>query len=221
MVEAAHNGMYATAVVGAILLAVAAYSLLTGGERSGEPKADVDSKKGLKGQQFADSREGLVLSDASGAGSGDRVPLRAYAQGRDTVIEYSDGTVEIRSGGTVSWRNNNPGNLRNYSFSQRHGSIGQAHKFAVFPNEDTGQRAMLGLLKSPQYKSRTLAEAITNWHNPRVPNLEYVANVSKLIGIAPTTPLWTLSHSQFESLAAAIRRMEGWRVGRVTYAYAP
>lgn len=94
-----------------------------------------------------------MLSDASGAGTGDRVPLRAYAQGRDTVIEYSDGTVEIRSGGTVSWRNNNPGNLRNYSFSQRHGSIGQAHKFAVFPNEDTGQRAMLALLKSPQYKS--------------------------------------------------------------------
>jgi len=162
-----------------------------------------------------------VLSDASGAGSGDRVPLRAYSQGRDTVIEYSDGTVEIRSGGTVSWRNNNPGNLRNYSFSQRHGSIGEAHQFAVFPNEDTGQRAILELLKTPKYESRTLAEAITNWDNPQVPNFEYVANVSKLIGIAPTTPLWTLSDSQFESLAAAIRRMEGWRVGRVTYAYAP
>ena len=65
MVEAGRNGMYATAVVGAILLAVAAYSLLSGGEQSGEPKA----KKGLAGQQFADSREGLVLSDASGPGA--------------------------------------------------------------------------------------------------------------------------------------------------------
>jgi hypothetical protein len=61
VVEAGRNGMYATAVVGAVLLAVAAYSLFSGGE----PKAGKESKKGLAGQQFADSREGLVLSDAS------------------------------------------------------------------------------------------------------------------------------------------------------------
>lgn len=79
--EAGRNGMYATAVVGAILLAVAAYSLLSGGEQSGEPKAGKDSKKGLEGQQFADSREGLVLSDASYGDDRD-VSLREFLKVR-------------------------------------------------------------------------------------------------------------------------------------------
>jgi hypothetical protein len=62
VVEAGRNGMYATAVVGAILLAVAAYSLLTGGD----PKAGKDSRKGLEGQQFANNQKGVVLNDAGG-----------------------------------------------------------------------------------------------------------------------------------------------------------
>ncbi|GIW45613.1 MAG: hypothetical protein KatS3mg077_2895 [Candidatus Binatia bacterium] len=58
-VEAARNGMYASAAVGALLLAAGAYRLLSGSKTSTAKAGSV------AGQQFADSREGVVLNDAS------------------------------------------------------------------------------------------------------------------------------------------------------------
>lgn len=33
-------------------------------------------------------------------------------EGKTCVYQMDDGSVETREGGTVSWRNNNPGNLK-------------------------------------------------------------------------------------------------------------
>lgn len=33
-------------------------------------------------------------------------------EGKTRVYQMDDGSVETREGGTVSWRNNNPGNLK-------------------------------------------------------------------------------------------------------------
>ncbi len=56
--------------------------------------------------------------------------VRAYeAPHRTTVIECADKTEEVRQGGTIAWRNNNPGNLR--SAETQVGTVGG---FAVFNN---------------------------------------------------------------------------------------
>jgi hypothetical protein len=144
------------------------------------------------------------------------VPVSVRAQGTDTVIQYSDGTVEVRSGGTLTWRNNNPGNLRNYPFSQRHGSLGAAHGFAVFPDETAGRGALSDLLNTQTYQSRTLNETVASFAaDASVPRYQQL--VSRWTGIAGTTRLDALTTSQLGSVVSGIQRMEGWQAGRVTY----
>ena len=44
------------------------------------------------------------------------LPIKAKDIGNLTrEYEYADGTKEYWSGGTWSWRNNNPGNIRDYN----------------------------------------------------------------------------------------------------------
>lgn len=160
--------------------------------------------------------EDLYGASIAPAGSDGAAPVRARQEGDRVVIQYSDGTVEVRSGGTVSWRNNNPGNLRNYPFSQRRGSIGAGFGFAVFPNEETGQSALFDLLNTRTYQSLTLNDAIKRFARDASVS-RYQALVCRWTGIRGTTRLDALAISELRSIAAAIQRMEGWRAGTVTY----
>ncbi|GIW45622.1 MAG: hypothetical protein KatS3mg077_2904 [Candidatus Binatia bacterium] len=72
-VDAGRNGMYASAAVGALLLAAGAHRLVSG-NKAGTAKAG-----SVAGQQFADSREGVVLNDASGGVDAVAADTRAQA----------------------------------------------------------------------------------------------------------------------------------------------
>lgn len=150
-------------------------------------------------------------------GSVVRKPLSAHADGLMVIIRYSDQSEERRSGGTRAWRNNNPGNLRNSAFSQRHGSIGEAGGFAVFPDEKTGTAALKSLLKGPTYQNLKLFPAIERYAPSSENNTEnYKKFVEKITGIDGDTLISTLSDAQINSVVRAIRRIEGWQAGTVT-----
>ncbi len=55
------------------------------------------------------------------------------------TVSYIDaaGREEIREGGSRSWRNCNPGNIRKGDFSINCGAIGDDGSFAIFPDEET------------------------------------------------------------------------------------
>ena len=56
------------------------------------------------------------------------------AKGR--FVRYTDVTGQwaVKNGGSRSWRNNNPGNLRYGTFAQNHGAIGRDRGgMAIFP----------------------------------------------------------------------------------------
>ncbi|WP_245306913.1 MULTISPECIES: hypothetical protein [unclassified Rhizobium] len=63
----------------------------------------------------------------------------------------ADGRDEIREGGSRSWRNCNPGNIRKGDFSINCGAIGDDGSFAIFPDEDTGKAAVIALLQTTSY----------------------------------------------------------------------
>ena len=91
----------------------------------------------------------------------------ARLNGPDEVeIDRDDATVEIRRGGTKSWRYNNPTNLR-YDFEEiarQNGAIATDKKgFAIFPSEEVGKRAALANLRGPKYRNVTLDKAVENW----------------------------------------------------------
>lgn len=133
-------------------------------------------------------------------------------------VGYSDGSQDIRSGGSKAWRNNNPGNIDYGDFAIAHGAIGANGDFAIFPDEATGRAAEIALLKSASYQSQSLAGAIGRWAPPSSNDTDaYITAVSTSIGLPKDTPMNSLNQTQLESLASAIQTHEGWTAGIVSH----
>ena len=145
------------------------------------------------------------------------IPVAAKEQGNNVIIEFSDGSVEIRSGGTRAWRNNNPGNIMNSEFTDRRGSIGEAGGFAVFPSEAIGHEALVDLLSTDTYQSLSINEAIHKYAPPIENNtVTYQNLIRDFTGLDGSTSMKSLNTQQLNDVINAIRRVEGWEVGTVT-----
>ena len=145
------------------------------------------------------------------------IAINAVAHRYDVVYTRADGNQFRRSGGTRAWRNNNPGCLRYSEFTAANGAIGTAGGFAVFPDEQTGMRAICALLKSDGYRNLTISQAIFKYAPPHENNTEnYKATLRRLTGLQITTKLRDLTDEQISRVAAAIKIIEGWRIGKET-----
>jgi YD repeat-containing protein len=130
------------------------------------------------------------------------------------ILDYSDGTREVRSGGSRSWRNNNPGNIRPAGLQ---GEIGKAGGFAVFGRDSVGQSAIVELLSRHAYQALTIGGAIARWAPPSENDTAaYQSTVQNLTGMDSETQMSTLSQGQIQSVANAIRSVEGSTAGTVT-----
>lgn len=141
------------------------------------------------------------------------------SSGADFSVIYEDekGNRDSWSGGTRAWRNNNPGNIRDGEFARRVGAIGAAGGFAVFPDYETGLKALAALLRTETYRRLTLGQAI-NRYAPPVENDTgaYVGAVEKQTGIPRATILSQLSETQITALAKAIEKHEGYNAGTIS-----
>jgi len=122
----------------------------------------------------------------------------------------------IKCGGSVSWRNNNPGNLHFIPESvSMYGAIGpstSARKFAKFPDEATGTAALIKQLKASRYKDLLPAPAILQYA-PKKDDNDPVAYAKFLVakGIDPKKTVG----EQAEQLAPLIKIREGWIEGTI------
>jgi len=142
-------------------------------------------------------------------------PEAARTTGPKTVaIPQDDGSYEIRRGGTLTWRNNNPGALK-YKRDQtarEDGAVGiDDEGFAIFPSYETGKAAALTSLRK---KTGTLDEAIKAWA-PKSENdtPRYQRFIQSQTGLSGDTRLDTLTQPQLELVYNAIKRYEGWKAG--------
>lgn len=77
------------------------------------------------------------------------------------LVERADSQVELRTGGTVEWRLNNPGKFGYGDFSKETGAIGKYSKYAIFPTEAAGKRALeIYLFNTDRYSKLTVDEAM-------------------------------------------------------------
>lgn len=132
-----------------------------------------------------------------------------------TTYVSSDGTKIKRSGGSLSWQNNNPGNIINSSFARKHGAINNDGKWAIFPDEETGLQAMMALLRTDNYNDLTLNSAIHKWSpggDHSVPN-NYVNFVSKNSGVSVNTVLKNVTDNDLYKIVRAMQTFEGWTIG--------
>jgi len=134
------------------------------------------------------------------------------------TVLYTDaeGRDEIREGGSRSWRNCNPGNIRKGDFSENAEAIGDDGSFAIFPDEQTGTAAIIALLKTSKYINLTLRDAVFRYAPPEEnKSEEYAAALSARTGIDLGTPLSTLKADEFRKVARRIQEIEGWIPGLI------
>ena len=126
---------------------------------------------------------------------------------------YSDGRIEVRQGGTLPWRNKNPGALRGAS-----NAIGRANGFAVFASEEDGIESLRTLLHGENYRNLTIKSAIFKYAPPHENDTKrYQANVKKLTGLDLNIKLCDLTEEEMDRVIKTIKRLEGWVPGKLTY----
>lgn len=134
----------------------------------------------------------------------------------DRTVLYIDdqGRSFVRVGGSRSWRNCNPGNIKKGSFAVANGSIGDDGSFAIFPNRASGLRAIETLLRGPSYRDLTVAKGIERYA-PRSENDTdaYIDFVTSRTGLKRNDVLGALPVADLRKLVKAIEMMEGWHAG--------
>ncbi len=78
-----------------------------------------------------------------------------------------------------------------------------------------GEKAIHALLKTNSYNNLSIAEAMARYAPPKENNTElYINQITKATGLDRNTPMNTLSDAQREQFVKAIRKHEGWIVGK-------
>lgn len=139
------------------------------------------------------------------------------------AIEFTadNGDRMLRSGGTLAWLFNNPGNLRPKSKSLYPGQIGTGDtkygKLCIFSSVEAGRAEKRALLRR-KYNPMTLRKAIYTYAPPNDNNDSeaYLSFVKKKTGFSDDVLLQNLSDEQMGSLMAAMEQMEGFNAKKET-----
>ncbi|MGA5771186.1 peptidoglycan-binding protein [Streptomyces pseudogriseolus] len=124
----------------------------------------------------------------------------------------------MRTRGTPSWNNNNPGNIVTSGEAESYGAYqGKCNDiFAIFPNEEQGFSAIRRFLL--RRKEKTILQMMQVYapsghgsNNPEV----YAQKVGQVLGVSMYTPVTQLSEEQVSVFAREIKRIEGWREGQI------
>lgn len=83
---------------------------------------------------------------------------------KSITIEMADGSI-IRRTGNRNWRNNNPGNLEYGKLAKQYGAIGSDGRFAIFPDQESGNKAREALLFE-RYGNTSLTSMIAKYAPP-------------------------------------------------------
>lgn len=138
-----------------------------------------------------------------------------HASTKTVEYESSNGTRLLKTGGSLNWRFNNPGNL--ISVKNQQGKIGigvvynpDKHSFAIFSSIEAGDNAKRSLLKR-KYKDFTIPEMMKKYapgndgNNPEA----YANFIISESGVAQGEKVGDLDDTKFSKVIKAISKMEG------------
>ena len=186
---------------------------------TGAPAFQAGTGTSWGGSTGTGSDGGTGTGTAVGLGGTGPTNGATAATGAGSTVTYTnpDGTTTTLSGGSLAWRNNNPGNLVYNANTAALGAIGQNNGFAVFPDVSTGSAALAGILNTSTYQSLSVDAAIARY----APSFEnntsaYQAFVTNTLGVSGSTTLSSLSQAQMQSLQGAIQTTEGYTAGTVS-----
>lgn len=146
--------------------------------------------------------------------------IKAESGMRHSVIYTDDSGQYFRySGGTWTWRNNNPGNVRPGEISRKNGQIGVVFTFAVFPDKESGHMALLDVLKIT-YGNSSIDQMMEHYAPPHENNtIRYAKYLHKFTGVDDDRPNNAFTEEQFEKLWRGIVQFEGYKEGNIVQIY--
>jgi hypothetical protein len=121
--------------------------------------------------------------------------------------------------GSVSYRTNNPGNIK-WTGASWQTALGaedsgiqakDGGSFAKFPNYEAGVAAQMQLLQAPSYANLTVDEAMKRWSNNG-----YGGEIAQAIGISPSKKMNQLTSSELGKLQQVMQNREGYFAGQGT-----
>lgn len=136
---------------------------------------------------------------------------------------------EIRKGGTVSWRTNNPGNISYGPLAQKYGAIGRWIKpdgdlqqrttgIAIFPTIEHGDNLKMALWRRPLYIDRTIDEGVMKWTGTVPPGSSYAQDLARAANASLGTRIRDLSDQQLRAMTDKQKVWEGFKEGQVSQA---
>jgi len=165
-----------------------------------------------------DSDSFPTIDIASGAGSPYPKAFKVNEPPTNTIqgksVEYSN---YIKFGGSLAWRNNNPGNMRLSKEPKYYGALSRDEKrFLQFSTEKDGFDALLVYIKT--WKNASLEKFINQYAPPNENNTSgYLEKVSIALQTNPSIKMSELDDNQRYKLALEIKKIEGWKVGKIKY----
>lgn len=139
-----------------------------------------------------------------------------------------DGSIIIgnqkRTGGTVSWRTNNPGNVMYGRFSKGHGALGSikaadSEPVAIMPTLDHGWKMQMDLWRRPAYNNGTIDQGCRRWAGgvgAKKETSQYTIDLAQAAGVTIHTKVSSLSDDQLKKLVKKQAHWEGFKPGTVT-----
>jgi len=139
---------------------------------------------------------------------------------------------QIRKGGSVSWRTNNPGNVSYSGLSKKYGAIGtwknpngdpqqRSTGIAIFPTMEDGEALKMAQWQRPMYIDKTIDQGAMQWAEgakKEGPGSGYATALAKAAGATLDTVLGTLTNQQLKSMVAKQNQLEGFKEGQVVSA---
>ena len=115
------------------------------------------------------------------------VPPEAFTKILEAKSHYlralrADGKVELRTGGMVGWRLNNPGTFGYADFAKEVGAIGKYSKYAVFPTIEAGIKALeIYLFNTDRFADLSINDAMIKFFSD---SEEKAISIAKKISVA-------------------------------------
>ncbi|KVE72054.1 TIGR02594 family protein [Burkholderia vietnamiensis] len=139
------------------------------------------------------------------------------------TVQYvaDNGDILLRSGGTIAWRFNNPGNLRpppghkknpNAGVVKTHIGIGDSKsgEFFIFPDYETGRKEKKALLRR-KYNGMSISDAMYIYAPPKENDTEkYIAAICDGTGFDRTRKLESMNDAELDSMMKTMEEHEGY-----------
>jgi hypothetical protein len=182
--------------------------------------------------------------------SDEKIKRLVRTEGKTRTLEMGDGSVVEREGGSVSWRNNNPGNLKfayagsadrtDHAVRTKEQALADAQKRyqgvvgldqwgnAVFESYEAGRAAKIQLLER-KHGEKSVEEMLRSYSTPdysgqtnHAAQADFIYAEGERRGVnLRAKKIDAMTADELAALADGIKGFEGWRVGETRVIQTP